>query len=295
MNLRQKANTSSKVLKRLPYGTKVEVVSRSGGWCKVTYNGTTGYASAQFLVASNPASNAGKSVSEDGEVIYGKSVWLVTDSGDAIVVRSGASSSADAITKLASGSEVTLINTVNSSWYKVIAKGLTGFVAAKFVQFTDPNAAAETAAPAEDTSAYTTVLNSGKVYLNSPSASLHLRKTMSDVADITGTLKQGEAIEVLHYGEGDWLYVRCGSLTGYMHAAYARLKYSLATVTLQDADSQLIVRKRANKSGDMVTKLKAGTAVTVLSESGGWSKIRMTDGTEGYVSSDYLTVVSADK
>ena len=80
-----------------------------------------------------------------------------------------------------------------------------------------------------------------------------------------------------------------------MHAAYARLKYSLATVTLQDTDSQLIVRKRANKSGDMVTKLKAGTTVTVLSESGGWSKIRMTDGTEGYVSSDYLTVVSADK
>ena len=295
VNLRQKANTSSKVLKRLPYGTKVEVVSKSGGWCKVTYNGTTGYVSAQFLVASNPASSAGKSVSEDGEVIYGKSVWLVTDSGDAIVVRSGASSSADAITKIASGSEVTLINTVNSSWYKVIAKGLTGFVAAKFVKFTDPNAATETAAPAEDTSAYTTVLNSGKVYLNSPSASLHLRKTTSDVADITGTLKQGEAIEVLHYGEGDWLYVRCGSLTGYMHAAYARLKYSLATVALQDADSQLIVRKRANKSGDMVTKLKAGTAVTVLSESGGWSKIRLTDGTEGYVSSDYLTVVSADK
>ena len=293
VNLRKRARTTATILKRLPYGTEVQVLEKSGKWCKVTCDGTTGYIAAEYLSSANPAAVTEKNLVANEDVIYGKTVWLVTDSGEPVNMRAGASSDAKTLSQIASGTEVTLINTINASWYKIIAKGLTGYVAAKFVKFDDPNGTAETETPAEDTAAYTKVLNTGKVDMNSKSATLHLRKTMDDLADITGTLKQGEAIEVLHYGEGGaWLYVRCGSLQGYMHAEFARLKYSVAQVSLEDADSQLILRQKASKSSDMVTKLKQGTGVTILSQSGDWSRVRLEDGTEGYVVTRYLKVLT---
>lgn len=295
VNLRKKARTTAAILKRLPYGTEVQVLEKSGSWCKVEYDGTTGYIAAEYLSSANPAAVTEKNLAANADVVYGKAIWLVTDDGEPVNMRAGASSDADVLTKIASGSEVTLINTTNSSWYKVIAKGLTGYVAAKFVRFDDPNAAEETAAPAEDTASYTKVLNTGKVDMDSRSATLHLRQTMDDLADITGSLKQGEAIEVLHYSaDGSWLLVRSGSLQGYMHAEFARLKYDVAQVTLEDADSQLVVRKKASKSSDMVMKLKNGAGVTILSQSGDWSKIRTEDGTEGYAATQYLKVLTVE-
>ena len=77
-----------------------------------------------------------------------------------------------------------------------------------------------------------------------------------------------------------------------MHAEFARLKYSVAQVSLEDADSQLILRQKASKSSDMVTKLKQGTGVTILSQSGDWSRVRLEDGTEGYVVTRYLKVLT---
>ena len=75
--------------------------------------------------------------------------------------------------------------------------------------------------------------------MDSVSATMHLRAAMDDLSDITGTLKQGESIDVLFLSEdGDWIYVRCGSLEGYMHTEFARLKYAVACVVLEEADSQ---------------------------------------------------------
>lgn len=50
LNLRLKPDTDSKVLTKIPKGTKITSFKKyNGSWYKVTYKGHTGYASAKFL------------------------------------------------------------------------------------------------------------------------------------------------------------------------------------------------------------------------------------------------------
>ena len=64
VNFRSAASTSSTVLGELKNGTAVTVLSTSNGWSKVSYAGTTGYISADYLVtassgtAINPSNTA---------------------------------------------------------------------------------------------------------------------------------------------------------------------------------------------------------------------------------------------
>ena len=64
VNFRSAASTSSTILGELKNGTAVTVLSTSNGWSKVSYAGTTGYISADYLVtassgtAINPSNTA---------------------------------------------------------------------------------------------------------------------------------------------------------------------------------------------------------------------------------------------
>lgn len=48
------------------------------------------------------------------------------------------------------------------------------------------------------------------------------------------------------------------------------------------------LRSQASTSSDVVTTLRNGQTLTVLSEENGWANVRTQDNQEGYVSSDYL-------
>ena len=64
VNFRSAASTSSTILGELKNGTAITVLSTSNGWSKVSYAGTTGYISADYLVtassgtAINPSNTA---------------------------------------------------------------------------------------------------------------------------------------------------------------------------------------------------------------------------------------------
>lgn len=53
VNFRSAASTSSTVLGELKNGTAITVLSTSNGWSKVSYAGTTGYISADYLVTAS--------------------------------------------------------------------------------------------------------------------------------------------------------------------------------------------------------------------------------------------------
>lgn len=129
--------------------------------------------------------------------------------------------------------------------------------------------------------------------MDSVSATMHLRAAMDDLSDITGTLKQGESIDVLSSARMAigftsaavrWKAICIRSLHG--------LKYAVACVVLEEADSQLLVRRKASRSSEYVARLDNGAVVTVLSQSDDWSEVRTQDGTEGYVATQYLETIS---
>ena len=67
VNFRKGPGTNYSVITALSKGTKVGVISESNGWAKISYNGTIGYISSQYLgtVDSGGGENPGQSSSAD--------------------------------------------------------------------------------------------------------------------------------------------------------------------------------------------------------------------------------------
>lgn len=54
VNLRKRPSTSSALVERVPVGETVEVLDYEDDWCKVKWNGYTGYIMTQFLIFDEP-------------------------------------------------------------------------------------------------------------------------------------------------------------------------------------------------------------------------------------------------
>lgn len=54
VNLRKRANTAGALIDRVKCGEKVEILSDMGEWCKVKWNGKTGYMMSKFLIINEP-------------------------------------------------------------------------------------------------------------------------------------------------------------------------------------------------------------------------------------------------
>ena len=70
LNLRASANTSSAILAQIPNGHTVSVKSISSGWANVTYNGTAGYVSTQYIkIMQGEMPNRSDAVSSKGQAV----------------------------------------------------------------------------------------------------------------------------------------------------------------------------------------------------------------------------------
>ena len=154
LRLRSKASTSSTVLGKAPGGAKVEVLEDAvNGWYKVKYNGTVGYMSADYLSVTpaevkEEADAAGSKEESAGEAKEEVKVIQGRVTAESLNVRSGAGAGYSRLGKLPAGTLVTVI-TEGKDWHLVTAKGLKGYVSARYVNIIDPEAAANAATPGE--------------------------------------------------------------------------------------------------------------------------------------------------
>jgi len=137
LNLRASATTSSAVLARLAKGTKLSVLSTSGGWLKVTANGRTGWVSAQYTSTSAPAAAAAaKPAPKPTPAPPKAAVSYVTAS--VLNLRKSASTSSAVVAKLPRGTAVTHAGTASKGWLKVTVGGRTGYVSTTYLSATKP-------------------------------------------------------------------------------------------------------------------------------------------------------------
>jgi len=75
VNLRATPSTDGAIVTKLSWGTTVDLVSLDDGWYSVSYNGTAGYVSADYLRVSDgtetPASTIGASIVESAKAYLG--------------------------------------------------------------------------------------------------------------------------------------------------------------------------------------------------------------------------------
>lgn len=298
LRLRSEANTSSSTLKYLSNGAKLDVLQTLDGWYKVSYNGTTGFVSADYVKVS-------------GTVGTGK----VT--ADVINLRSGAGTSYSVLCQLAKGKSVTVLDNMGG-WYKVDCNGTTGYLSAEYVSLS--------AGSAEQSSS--SVSGSSAVVTADV---INLRSGAGTSYSIVRQLAKGTSVSILE-SAGGWYKVSAGSSTGYLSADYVKITQSgesapqestpaapavtpetqpVETPESSDAPANgeatssepaqdptqtrrgiisggvINVRTGPGTNYERVTKLSAGTSVTILEAVDGWYKISCSSAS-GYVSSDYV-------
>ena len=282
-------NYSSKGV--IALGTTVTVTDTSNSeWYAVRLsNGSTGYIFAQYLKL-NSSSSATATPAPSGSEQSAKTTEYVN-------FRSGPGTNYSSKGVIALGTTVTVTDTSNSEWYAVrLSNGSTGYIFAQYLKLNSSSSATATPAPSgSEQSAKTTE------YVN-------FRSGPGTNYSSKGVIASGTTVTVTDRSNSQWYAVRLANgSTGYIFAQYLKVTgTSSATPTPTQAPSNdgavqakltadVNLRRGAGTNYGVIKVIGTGTTVTVTDASNSqWYKVKLSDGTEGYLFSEYLKVTSGD-
>ena len=122
--LRTGPATSNKAILVMPKGATVTLVEDLGTWKKVTYNGTTGWASGSYL--------SGVSVSTPAPAPTPAVNGAVLQTTANLYMRTGPSTTSSAVMVMPKGAAVTLVED-GGAWKKITYAGKTGWASGKYL------------------------------------------------------------------------------------------------------------------------------------------------------------------
>lgn len=288
LNMREQGTTNSKIVMTIPKGQKVNVIEEGKSWDKVEYKGKQGYSYKRYL----------KQVSTQATNVELK---VTTSKGSNLNVRTGPSTNYKVIGKLKSGS-VVKASAKSGSFYKINHNGQVGYISADYVKVVsnnggNNNGGTETVKPMQ-----------AKGRVTTGSSNLNIRKTASTSASVVGKAKSGSVLEIIGQASNGWYQVKFdGNKTGFVSNQYITLvnngggtesgtvKPMTGKVKVTTNGSNLNIRSSASTAGRVVGSAKSGSILEITGQhSNGWYEVKMADGTKGYVSNQYVTVVNEE-
>ena len=294
-------NYSSKGV--ISLGTTVTVTDTSNSqWYAVRLsNGSTGYIFAQYLKltgnasAATPAPTATPAPSDPANEKTAKTTEYVN-------FRSGPGTNYSSKGVISLGTTVTVTDTSNAQWYAVrLANGSTGYIFAQYIKITSTPSATATPAPTptpapSDPSKEQTAKTTEYVNFRTGPGTNYSSKSV---------IPSGTAITVTDTSNSQWYAVRLANgSTGYIYAQYIKITSATATPVPTEAPADGTVRakttadvnlrKGAGTNYGVIRVVGNNTAVTVTEATNTWYKVKLSDGTEGYLYAQYVTVTSGD-
>ena len=290
-------NYSSKGV--ISLGTTVTVTDTSNSqWYAVRLsNGSTGYIFAQYLklTGNTSAPTATPAPSDPANEKTAKTTEYVN-------FRTGPGTNYSSKGVISLGTTVTVTDTSNSQWYAVrLANGSTGYIFAQYIKITSTPSATATPAPTptpapSDPSKEQTAKTTEYVNFRTGPGTNYSSK---------GVIPSGTAITVTDTSNSQWYAVRLADgSTGYIYAQYIKITSATATPAPTEAPADGTVRakttadvnlrKGAGTNYGVIRVVGNNTAVTVTEATNTWYKVKLSDGTEGYLYAQYVTVTSGD-
>ena len=276
-------------------GTTVTVTDTSNSeWYAVRLsNGSTGYIFAQYLKL-NSSSSATATPAPSGSEQSAKTTEYVN-------FRSGPGTNYSSKGVIALGTTVTVTDTSNSEWYAVrLSNGSTGYIFAQYLKLNSSSSATATPAP--------TQAPSGSEQSAKTTEYVNFRSGPGTNYSSKGVIASGTTVTVTDRSNSQWYAVRLANgSTGYIFAQYLKVTgTSSATPTPTQAPSNdgtvqakltadVNLRRGAGTNYGVIKVIGTGTTVTVTDASNSqWYKVKLSDGTEGYLFSEYLKVTSGN-
>ena len=294
-------NYSSKGV--IALGTTVTVTDTSNSeWYAVRLsNGSTGYIFAQYLKlnsSSSATATPAPTQAPSGSEQSAKTTEYVN-------FRSGPGTNYSSKGVIALGTTVTVTDTSNSEWYAVrLANGSTGYIFAQYLKVTGTSSATPTPTPTQAPS------NDGTVQAKL-TADVNLRRGAGTNYGVIKVIGTGTTVTVTDASNSQWYKVKLSDGTeGYLFSEYLKVTSGnidsakpSATPTPTPSNgtvqakttSDLNVRKGPGTSYGIVKVIDINVTVTVTeATNSSWYKVKLSDGTEGYLAAQYLKITSGD-
>ncbi len=134
LNVRSAANTGAPIVGKLSNGAQVTILGSGNGWHQISYNGTTGWVSGQYVTVSSGQTQTGT---------------VNVSASSTLNVRSAANTGAPIVGKLQNGAQVTILGSGNG-WYQISYNGTTGWVSGQYITVSPVSDKAQTVVNAAD-------------------------------------------------------------------------------------------------------------------------------------------------
>lgn len=280
VNMRSGPSTSSSVIVTLANGSTVTLIEKTNSeWFKVkTSGGQTGYVNSQYLTkGSSPAPTPPPEEPEEDPAPVATKGTYKTTAG--VNMRSGAGTKYDVVKLLAKNTQLIVTSVSNANWYKVkLYNGSTGYVKSSYLSYVSSS----TSVPKG------TYRTTGKVNMRSGAGASY---------SVVSNLSKGTQLIVTGNTASKWYKVKLyNGKTGYVRNSY--LEYISSSTSVPKGTyvttSGVNMRSGAGTSYSVVKNLPKDTVLTVTDTSDSkWYKVKLDDGTAGFVRCTYLGFIEA--
>ncbi len=194
-------------------------------------------------------------------------------------------------------------------WYKVKVKGITGYLRQDLIsveneeqstnqEVTSNNAETTNNEQQTEQVAQTTEVEAQtEIKIGNYKIAENTKLKIVPVINATDTIevKKDEEVKVTEI-LNDWVCVEAQNTKGWIRKEKIQVPQAIQAsapvetiIKTAYVNSQTVnVRKEANTTSEIITKLSVNTAVEVISEANGWSKVKVS-GQEGYISTSLLS------
>lgn len=306
VNLREEGSMSARVVSTAPSGAVLTVFSQSGSWAKVQYNATVAYANTGFI--SNVTSTYPSETVSSGSATATVST---SDGTGSINLRASASTGAQVLAQIPSGTQVT-VSSDDGSWCVVSYQGMTGYVMSVYISYTgdslEPGAdGAQDGTGGEEDGGQTDGDGGTQDGPQTPAVrtaivtteygSLNMRAQASAGSQILTTIPRGALVEVTQEGS-TWCGVRYNGISGYSMTCYLTftdggnttpsVPEGGATAVVTTQSGSLNLREQARSGSAILTRIPQYATIAVHERGAEWCHVTY-NGVTGYVMTVFLT------
>ncbi|SCI04886.1 MULTISPECIES: SH3 domain-containing protein [unclassified Romboutsia] len=128
---------------------------------------------------------------------------------------------------------------------------------------------------------------------------LNFRKVPSSKGKVIYTIKKDTKVEIISY-YGKWVKIKYNNTTGYSSKDYLKVLSNISSNKLDNMEENervgfvtglmLNVRSGPGTTYQKIGIINRNTQVIVLGSQDGWNKIKLSDGTIGWSSADYIEI-----
>jgi len=321
---RARASSTSNTITIIPEGSTVQLTGvPTGVWQPVFCNGSAGYISNTYLGSADAPSSTDSGAdgvttlsvgAEVSAAALSSSSFVSGTNGDGVRCRTASNTSSSTITVLTEGTAVSLRGLAVGGWQPVVCGGSNGWVSADYLSASGGSSSSGSSDLTG--SVASTASTTGSATVNSAPGGLNCRTSGSMSGSVITVLSHGSTVSLRGSSSNGWQPVSCGGRSGYVSAQYldydgtsggstsggstsggstsggstsgGSTSSGTALVVTGTGGGGVRLRSSASLSGSILAIVPEGGKVTARNGSiSGWTAVTF-NGTNGYISSDYL-------